>query len=118
MAEPLNPTKAYLIRLQALRSLEKQLQDVGVPTYMIFDFPQMASSFEGDLYQPLLLVGDLKATRDIRYLYSDTRDCWFFALDSWRNDRGSDTSQVAGELTLWWAEVLAGEITKRPDLRF
>lgn len=103
--EPVNPTKPYVVRLDALRELEKLMRDLEVPVYMIFDFPQQASSFDGDMYQPLLLAGDLAATKDVRYLYSDTRDCWFYAVDSWRNDRGDDARRVAGELAIWWSEV-------------
>lgn len=101
--EPIRPTKPYSSRLDALRVLEKHLHALDVPTYMIFDFPQMASSFDNDPYQPVLLVGDLRDTRDVKCLYSDTRRCWYFAVGSWRNDRGGDPCQVAVELATWWA---------------
>lgn len=114
--EPIYPTKPYIIRLDALRKLEKLLGAMDLPTYMIFDFPQQASSFDGDIYQPLLLVGDPKATRDVRYLHG--RPEWYYALDGWQNNRGHDPGQIAGELCLWWAEVLAEHVTQKPDFRF
>lgn len=55
----------------------------------------------------MLLAADLRDTHDVKYLYSDTRGRWFYAVGSWRNDRGDDAAQVAGELKLWWYEVLA-----------
>lgn len=99
--------KPYETRLTALRELEKYLADLGIPTYMIFFFPQQASSWDNDPWQPVLLTGDAKDTRPIKFLHH-SGDRWFYAVDSWLNDRGDDARQVAAELALWWAEQRKG----------
>jgi len=106
MAAPPGP-KPYETRLRALRELEKYLADLDVPSYFVYDFPQQASSWTNDPWQPVLLVGDIGATTDIKYLHSPKG--WYFAVDGWMNNRGDDANQVAGELALWWAEVRAPE---------
>lgn len=96
--------RPYQIRLAGLTQLQAALGPLGVPAVMLHNQPQMASSFPNDYWQPVLWCGDDDhGYQPVKFLYArDER--WYYAVDTWSNDRGNDVTQVAGELLLWYTE--------------
>ena len=104
MALPQGSIRPYATRRAGLEELKALLDDLGVPSVICENMPQQASSFPGDYWQPVLWAGnDERGYTSVKYLHK-APDGWYYAVDSWMNDRGAEPAQVAGELLLWWAE--------------
>lgn len=96
-------TRPYQVRLAGLTQLQAALEALGVPVQIQENMPQMASSFVHDHWQPVLWAGDDQhGYKSVKFLHGI--DGWYYAVDSWMNNRGNDVTQVAGELLLWWCE--------------
>ena len=95
--------KPYEMRLAGLTALEREVAGLGIPAKIHHNMPQTASSFANDYWQPVLFCGDDdRGFLSVKYLHSGND--FYYAVDSWINNSGTDPCQVAGELLLWWTE--------------